>query len=428
MITTKTNMTLSHFHDFYYLLALQTAARHLPQFQHSVTKLVEDIDFTLEDVADNMALRTFTYLFAACLGEARHTRSGNARARYIPQTCDRSRHEIFSNATVFAPDEHNIKVLIDAFGQDWRSGFGGKPWQEIAKALLDFGKTPNVAWLDHVVDLEHNNGTAFNKDDAKSTIHFDTNYDNFSAFLTYKFENDILKQPKYTSLGDEEELRVSPKVYRLLERYCNISGMKFPVWIWENLKNLAPYNVIWGSAKLDLETKWYEWVDVSYGNTPKMNVVIALSRLEDVLPKSKTRKELKAHYKKAIKNAKKVCGKFLTKEYSKRITRKFSYWYKLNKSAAKLPKCKKTYQVLPVDVTYVDDGLLLLIHVPYESIGKKTENGEIEHHVPWVKVNSYNADSTLGAGFISCEYGGVMLHSAQAITQITDKKLEALLD
>ena len=161
-------MTLDHFNDFYYLEAVKTdinrqiAKNPDFQFRHSVVRLIEDANFLYQEIAENLAERTFAYIWAACLGEARHASDTMSENRFIKQIKHTSRGDVFSVATKFAPTEQNIKAIIEVFSCGWRGSFGGKAWHNIAKSLLmrDEGA---AAFIDHVIDLEDNNGTVFSK-------------------------------------------------------------------------------------------------------------------------------------------------------------------------------------------------------------------------------------------------------------------------
>lgn len=74
---------------------------------------------------------------------------------------------------------------------EWRRQFGGKPWAHIAETASKLWKDeePNTVLMDHVFDLEHNNGMIFDKRAERS---------NFSGF-----EKEVLdKKRDATSLED----------------------------------------------------------------------------------------------------------------------------------------------------------------------------------------------------------------------------------
>lgn len=75
-----------------------------------------------------------------------------------------SRNECFEDRT-FDPD-FILRLgenLFDEKKNGWRLGFGGEKWYNIAKAGLMHGKTPDVIFVDHTVDLSHNNSVFFDK-------------------------------------------------------------------------------------------------------------------------------------------------------------------------------------------------------------------------------------------------------------------------
>ena len=169
-------MTMMHFHDFYFLQALDVEISNQiagsdAKFSHTVLKLQSDLKEAMDEISENIALRTFVYLYAACVGEARHARHDTAERIFLPETVKRHRGELFGHITNYAPTRQNLNAVVKVFEQPWKAGFGGKAWGDIAKALLTYGKMPDAAWIDHVVDLEHNNGTAFSKEDAKGTLY-----------------------------------------------------------------------------------------------------------------------------------------------------------------------------------------------------------------------------------------------------------------
>lgn len=428
MITTKTPMTLMHFHDFYYLLALETNIRQIPdaQFRHSVVKLAEDVDAELEYIAENMALRVFTYLFAACLGESRHARYGQAKERFARETLKKGRNDLFANVTSFAPTKENISALVSIFAQEWRAGYGGKAWKQIAEALLDFGKTPAIAWLDHVVDLEHNNGTAFNKEDAESTIFFLVRYpDSFSNFLDYKFNVNILEKRIRDRYDDGVTLDVTPAVHKLVKRWSLLSGKKMPSWLRPSLDRLTEYNVIWGSQTITCERKWHDWIGVENSNSPDAAVLSGMTGLDDLYPPKFTQKQLKAHVNKCYKKAKELSGDFWSKGLASEVKKAFDKWYTMNSVHAKTPKAKKTYAIIPVDVKVENAVMQVIAHIPYQKGYGEEINGET-----LIKINGYfySTNGLWKSGHAYGKFNKCVVEYYRNPIAFKCKELEALLD
>lgn len=432
MIQTKTTMTLYHFHDFYALQALQAAviseiARNPDQqFRHAVEKLQMDIQDAIDTIIPNMAKRTFVYLYAACFGEARHSRSHLTRDIFITETITRHRNECFADIASFEPTRANLNALVTCFAQPWKSGYGGNSWKQIAEALLKYGKIPDTAWIDHVVDLEHNNGTAFNKEDARNTIYFDVEYPRkFADFLDYKFSKDILGQPMRDPYNDIVTLLVTRKVKSLIQRLEILFGRKEAWWFRASLPSLTDYDVEWGNETLHAEEKWLPWVNVSHSNEPDVDALISVGRIFDIYPPSNTRKQVKTHLKKAMKNAKKTAGKFATTKLMKETKEKVWTWYNDNKAFCKPEKCEITYEILPVSAHLIDDGKLeLVIPMPFQGVGEPCENG-FKIIAPYI---SYMTFGGWKDAHVRIEYGTIMLYIDGAAIQVQSKELEALLD
>jgi hypothetical protein len=69
-------------------------------------------------------------------------------------------------ARSFDYQENFFSVAAEAFlSQGWISGFGGRAWSQIAIVLREYlgGRLPRAVFIDHVFDLEHNNGSVFDK-------------------------------------------------------------------------------------------------------------------------------------------------------------------------------------------------------------------------------------------------------------------------
>ncbi len=78
-----------------------------------------------------------------------------------------SRDIVYGEATKYDP-VLLLKNCRRVFSADWNHrGYGGEAWANITDAALDMWdpqtKFPRTVTIDHVIDLEHNNGTVFNK-------------------------------------------------------------------------------------------------------------------------------------------------------------------------------------------------------------------------------------------------------------------------
>lgn len=419
MIDTTTPMEMSHFHDFYLLQAIQGsvamefAQNEELQFSKSADKFASDLDKEVDRMSDTIALRSFMYLWAACLGEARHARSTVARDMYI-ENGGTGRYFWFEHATDFPPTPENIQTVIDIFDQPWRSGYGGQAWKNIAEALLNYGKKPNAAWIDDIVDIEHNNGTAFSKDDGNRTIMFNVYYPHrFSAFLDYKFQENILTTPPdFTG-----SLSISHRVMQYLERYCIIFKRQVTHFK-DKLDNLGSYVVEWGSEKLVVAKKWAEWVSVGSNSA---RALLRNSGLYSVYPSSLTRREFKRHLahiqRRAISKIHE--GNEDKIEDVKKHVKKL---YKASKAKCKLSNAKTRYAVMPCLVEKGPGNIVFLhFNLPYQKgYGIRTRTGFT------VEVQALNVMA--GRGYVTKVYNDPKLTVSGKDVWVYSKVMEALLD
>lgn len=266
-------MTMAHFHDFYFLEALQAGLSMAKivnpefQFRRSVEKLESDINETFENLTHTMALRIYVYLYAASLGEARHASDNCDTA--IEEVDGVGRSRVYNKALQYFPSDKNVNILLGIFSQNWNSnGFGGEAWLEIVEGMTLYGTITDAAFIDHTVDLEHNSGSVFTKD-TDDEINFQCfgSYDanTLKGFLNWKFRSDILNEKKSSYSGRYDvSFDVSSKIYNLMIRYSNIIAKIEAVnYCSPTLEFLTPYEVDWGTQEFsitecDPESDWPE--------------------------------------------------------------------------------------------------------------------------------------------------------------------------
>ena len=239
-------MTLMHFHDFYYLEALKAGIAMAKtgdnQFRRSFERLESDVNEAFDHLCETMAKRIHTYIWAACLGEVRH--AADIVSTYIPEIYGGSRDAVYRNSYKYVPNEANMQVVRDVYAQSgWGNTYGGKKWLDVTDGMMLFGKVNHATFIDHAVDLEHNGGNIFTKDASvtKLVTYFE-GYDasDLRMFLDYKFAKDILneKSRRY------DNTKVSRKVYSFAVRYNNIvAEIKCLSFLSPELDWLSDYSV-----------------------------------------------------------------------------------------------------------------------------------------------------------------------------------------
>jgi hypothetical protein len=150
-------------------------------------------------------------------------------------------------ALSYFPDEQTVEIVKSIFEQEWASGgYGGDAWLQIVNGMCLYGQIPDAAFIDHIVDLEHNSGTVLDKSARKYTnFNTDGAYD-LRKFLNYKFSNDILR--------DNFRFDVSRKLHSLVVRFSNIiEPLQSAECLRPRLEKLSDYTVEWDNEHLSVE-------------------------------------------------------------------------------------------------------------------------------------------------------------------------------
>jgi hypothetical protein len=268
--------------------------------------------------------------------------------------------------------------------------------------------------------LEHNGGTAFNKEDAKEPLKFIASYPGrFSHFLDYKFSRDILREkPGYCYNGT---LYVTFKVYKLVRQFCAIFRLKEVTWIAPKLDKLTDYLVEWGDEEFSEEEKWTAWADCSVRNEPRAGDLT--KELDDLFPPHFTEKELVKKVTKIQKDAYKMAGKYLTPELKRQVNQKFDKWLEWALNNVRIEKKEVTYPVLPVRITKVGYKATAYVLVPFDGYGTKARKGFTCSFEVVGIGNLHDAD-----GHISAVDGYLHLCAEQKTFAFQNKQLEAFLD
>jgi hypothetical protein len=429
MIKTKTQMNLNHFNDFYLIEAIKAeigmaiSAEPQLEFSHSINKLQEDIEEYCADLYPNMAMRIFVYLYAACAGEARHAQGVAAQDFYYPEIPTSSRGDAFREILKFAPSPENINALIEIFQQKWIGSFGGQKWLEIAKALKMYFEVSPVTFIDHVVDLQHNNGTVFSKGEAKYFEFYITYSGYFPQFLDDKFHLNILKDLTQT-------MAVMRKTEGLIRRWERIFRAKSKARTTVILESLSDYHIEWGNKTFTRTNKWLSWANCENGNTPNLRWMMD-KLVRTVHPSKLPEKELKKAMgkikKEGLTNLKAFKG--MKKEWKLYVDAK----HELYKKVCPMKKQKTLYHVIPCKIKGNSSGwgkTEIQVPLPYYGYGTKTDYGfKFEnHHVvpPQGRRLGYDGRKGFLDAIIEAD-DGVKIQCSKGVYYIGDKKLEAIL-
>jgi hypothetical protein len=136
-----------------------------------------------EEFEERFARLLFDYLAISCIGEARHAGDSKVKVVYKNTGELKVNTELFFNSVgqrirVEFPSARNKSFkLLPVFPAKtwletcqkifmlkfWGSSYGGIKWANIARAALRYYTLPPRLFIDHIADIQHNGGTAFNK-------------------------------------------------------------------------------------------------------------------------------------------------------------------------------------------------------------------------------------------------------------------------
>ena len=233
-------MNLEAIQDFYLMEAMLSQSSLLPN-KKATDKWVQDASEWNTSLSEDLALALRDYLFLAACGEARYSRRKTSTAEIIPDIdkmsgLSLSRTRVYEEIVEYDPDK-NIDQIIELFDSGgWKGGMGGPRWAAIAKAIKQYREWPAAMFIDHVIDLQHNNGTVFNK--PTENIH---DFSFHSPLLTYlkmwldfkSIENIIDNKITITYVRDQYNLprpifSWASRTKTLYQRFLTIQGEKLP--------------------------------------------------------------------------------------------------------------------------------------------------------------------------------------------------------
>ena len=191
-----------------------------------------------------LARNFFDFLTIACFGEARY-RDGSLYALHAKGGKSAHRATAYQTALHYDP-RHLLPVMEQVFGRvNWGGGYGGPKWSFIAKQAQWYFKLAMapVAFADHVVDLAHNGGLAFNKG------YIISNPKDQAAYM----EMLTVKRNGYLTRDWKKSLDVPEEVYSILVEAVSLGFLAAPtanIWPAQDVK--VP-TLKWGSAAMKAE-------------------------------------------------------------------------------------------------------------------------------------------------------------------------------
>lgn len=176
--------------EFYAMEALSAMLmanqdRSFDSWRHSHARWFQDFSDFRDRYITNFAAAIFDYTASVVAAELRHGRKRASQHLKVFYDSELDRCAIYNDCSIYsAKDILNAGMrMFDTNRVRWDGGFGGSKWRQIAKAGLMKGKVSDCIFIDHCVDLSHNNSIYFDKGAGIFTLR---SIDQYKVFLDFK--------------------------------------------------------------------------------------------------------------------------------------------------------------------------------------------------------------------------------------------------
>lgn len=184
------------------LLSGKDSSNFMP-FRHSHEKWRSDFEDYRARFNAQLAQTIFDYTVLVVGAELRHSelQSDFEIVNFMPSCHDDDirrgerpanrpchRSEAFTISREYTSDSilKCGEKYFDESEHDWWCEYGGNPWMLIAKAGLMKGNVADSIFIDHCVDLSHNNGCYFDKSAGIFMTLWESDIDEYARFLDKK--------------------------------------------------------------------------------------------------------------------------------------------------------------------------------------------------------------------------------------------------
>lgn len=150
---------------FYALQALKlkiSMASNFNLFYRSHEKLWEDINKFQAKFEQNLATAIHDYTVLVVAGEMRHAKRHCTRYYTDFYTQSADREHVYQACLKFNPKDL-LRAGEYIYSRSWDNGYGGDKWALIAKGGLMYYTSTPMLFIDHMVDISHNNSIYFDK-------------------------------------------------------------------------------------------------------------------------------------------------------------------------------------------------------------------------------------------------------------------------
>jgi len=197
---------ISLFKGFYCLQMLEAMGTP-DEFLRSHVRWKNDFEHLKNWYYKTMARMIYDYSVLSCFGELRHGNSQCEKTIDAPWFWEHrggNREELVRNPDIPYTAQSIIHMSDLLFNHyDWNGGYGGSAWGAIADAQKLYIKGQEAVYIDHCVDLEHNNGSYFNKD---LIFWISTEHGSLHSYLDFKYSAEMEELLMRVNIREIQEL------------------------------------------------------------------------------------------------------------------------------------------------------------------------------------------------------------------------------
>lgn len=147
--------------------AMLTGAQYskFEPMRQSHSRWYHDFSSFRDEFINRFSSAIYDYTVLVVAAELRYCKC--KASHYLPDyyTDQDSRNDVYLDCTVYKADDI-LRAGIKMFDERqivWKKSFGGEKWKQIAEAGYMKGKINDCVFIDHCVDLSHNNSVYFDK-------------------------------------------------------------------------------------------------------------------------------------------------------------------------------------------------------------------------------------------------------------------------
>lgn len=176
------------------MLLMNQGSRFHP-LRHSHERWRRDFGNFQNEYITKFAAAIYDYTALVVAAELRHCRKRASRHIKGYYNSDLDRDMVYKDCSAYAPKDiltAGIR-MFDTNSVKWEGGFGGEKWYQIAKAGLMKDTVCDCVFIDHCVDLAHNNSIYFDKGAGIFFLPCVVQYQEFLNFKRSCFPQDLME-------------------------------------------------------------------------------------------------------------------------------------------------------------------------------------------------------------------------------------------